>query len=217
MLGKGRYWIGMLLLAGLANACAPASVELAKAPEMTQARSTPSAAQDVTETKVIHFTPALPNTEAREGYCWTASLADRRADAFRCMIGNQIFDPCFVLEGDKVVCGANPVTKEPGFPLKLTQPLPAARSPSNGADNWAWMVELADGTVCSFLTGATGGFEGKRLNYGCSGRTDSDSVMILSDLQPGKIWYANKVIVSSGPSGISLKKSEMVPVRTVWQ
>lgn len=156
-------------------------------------------------------------TEEREGDCWTASLADRRADAFRCRIGNQILDPCFVVEGDKVVCGANPVRNEPGFVLKLTQPLPTPRPATAVPNNWAWMVELGDGTVCSFITGATAGFEGKRLNYGCTGRTGSESIWILGDLQPGKVWYANKVTVTSGPSGPSLQKSETVPVRRLWQ
>ncbi len=33
--------------------------------------------------------------KSASGYCWENSLADNRADAFRCFVGNSIYDPCF--------------------------------------------------------------------------------------------------------------------------
>lgn len=196
--------LGYLSLAFIIASCAPqiAAPPPTSVPSPTQVptpAATPTSSLTVTETKVIRFTPAVP-TEEREGYCWTASLADGRPDAYRCMIGNQISDPCFLV-GDKVVFGANPLTNQPGFVLKLTQPLPEVRQPTSVPDNWAWIVELADGANCSFSTGATAGVEGKRLNYSC-GRSSSEYVWILGDLQPGKVWQANKVIVTpGGPQG----------------
>ncbi|MFH1487038.1 MAG: hypothetical protein ABIH46_13280 [Chloroflexota bacterium] len=215
--GRRLSLLGVLLLYVFVAACGRVPAESPKAPESaTVAPVQTASTEGVSETKVVKFSPAAPGGEECEGYCWTASLADRRSDAFRCMVGNRIFDPCFVVEG-KVICGANPVTKEAGCILKLTKPLPDVKTPASVPDNWAWIVELGDGTICSFMTGATAGVEGKRLNYGCSGKTDTDTVWILGDLQPGKIWYAEKVVLTKGSDGPIVKKSETVPVRIVWQ
>ena len=86
-------------------------------------------------------------------------------DAWRCAVGNGIYDPCFS-QDESVICGANPTTTTVSFLLTLTEPLPAPEAPQDTA-NHAWLVELADGTVCEFATGATGGVGGERFNYLC--------------------------------------------------
>lgn len=48
-------------------------------------------------------------------------------------------------------------------------------------------VQLADGTICSFINGATFGVEGERLNYGCDA---SDTMVIYGDLIEGVVWKA---------------------------
>jgi hypothetical protein len=130
------------------------------------------------------------------------------------MVGNAIFDPCFAIGSDNtIVCGANPATNEPGFKVKLTEPLPTPDVPAQAEENYrGWLIELADGTICNYATGATTGVNGERVNYLCS-----DKSGILGDLHPGRVWTANKVIVEVGPNGPSLKKSETVAIRTVWQ
>ncbi len=84
----------------------------------------PVAAPSNGRTQVIVFTPTVPNAPAREGYCWTSSIALHRADAWRCMIGNAIEDPCFATPdvSDAVICRANPATSAtPAFLLRLDQ------------------------------------------------------------------------------------------------
>ncbi|HXW75829.1 MAG TPA: hypothetical protein VEJ20_00300, partial [Candidatus Eremiobacteraceae bacterium] len=102
------------------------------------------------------------------GSCWEGSMADyARSDAWRCMSGNDIYDPCFSgkLNGSlAVVCGdpwSNRVVV-----MSLSAALPAANAPEAGADPWA--LELGDGARCALITGATGEVDGMRLNYGCT-------------------------------------------------
>lgn len=174
-----------------------------------------AAAAPVTATEVITFTPGLPAGEPVEGSCWTSSLAVWRADAWRCMVGNEIHDPCFS-EGDGVVCGARPLAPDAGFALKLTEPLPAAELPQDAAAH-AWLVELADGTACEFATGATGGAEGERFNYLCPSPDASQYVVILGELQPGTVWMAHRAVLAGGPPEPTVLESGLVPVRRVWR
>ncbi|MCB0125919.1 MAG: hypothetical protein KDE58_26870, partial [Caldilineaceae bacterium] len=140
--------------------------------------------QLITATQIITFTPPLPETAAQEGSCWTNSLSTLRADAWRCTVGNRIYDPCFALpdETDILVCGADPSSDEPGFPLHLTEPLPIPDLPAQAqamAATNGWLVLLGDGTLCNFATGATTGVNGERLNYLCAGGGG-----LLGDLHP---------------------------------
>ena len=171
----------------------------------------------LSQTAVVLFVPPVPEGQPQEGSCWTNSLSAPRDDAWRCMVVNQIYDPCFLsADGKTVVCGANPVTDEPGLALKLTQPLPAPVVPeaaTSAMQNNGWLVELADGSDCNFMTGATAGIDGERINYGCSDGED-----ILGDLMPGTPWQANKVQVApAGEAGFTVTLSVTVPVVTVYQ
>ena len=171
----------------------------------------------LSQTAVVPFVPAVPEGQPQEGSCWTNSLSVPRDDAWRCMVGNQIHDPCFLAaDGKTIVCDANPVTDEPGFVLKLTQPLPTPDVPEAAKSAMqynGWLIELTDGSDCSFMTGATAGIDGERINYGCSDGKD-----ILGDLMPGTIWQANKVqIAPAGDAGFTVTLSVTVPVVTVYQ
>ena len=180
----------------------------------TNASATQNTAQGVTLTEVIKYTPTIPTDEEREGRCWTSSLAVAREDAWRCMVGNQIFDPCFAVGSDQaIVCGTDPVTNKSGFRLKLTEPLPAPDLPPQVKENYkGWLIQLTDGTMCGYATGATGGVNGERANYLCS-----DKSVILGDLKPSQVWTAKKAILESGPNGFSIKESQIVTIHTVWQ
>ncbi len=75
-----------------------------------------------------------------------------------------------------------------------------------------WLLKLANGTVCGFLTGATAGFEGQRINYGCTDRSS-----ILGDLTPGTTWMARVVTGSVGPSGFTPGTDQLKPIATVYR
>ena len=177
----------------------------------------------ITKTKIIKYVPPTPS-EKREGYCWTNSNIIRRSDVWRCMIGNEIFDPCYTVQ-DKttIVCGARPDIKKPlGFILKLTEPLPTP-DVAKGSSSSASMLELEDGTICDFISGASGATDGvrsERVGYSC--RIKAQNVVLFGDLQPGTVWIAEKGVLVEQKTSDELppflvKDLQQVKIRTVWQ
>ena len=103
------------------------------------------------------------------GSCWTTSLADPTASAFRCFAGNQILDPCFAApgttKGGTVACIADPWSK--ATVLTLTKRLPS----SDYAAHRVWAFRRAGGTTCVAATGTVPEIAGKNLPYDCSDGT----------------------------------------------
>lgn len=102
------------------------------------------------------------------GYCWTASLATQAGDAYRCMEGNAIHDPCFAPahRSSVVACFIDPW--HPVTLLRLDRPLPR-HGPAVKGPTLPWAIVTTDGRRCAFLTGATAAMGGRRINYGCIG------------------------------------------------
>jgi len=175
-------------------------------------------------TKIIKFMPDTPGRGAREGKCWTRSIAIPRPDAWRCMIGNEIVDPCFASADKKyAVCNPNPVKGEPGFRLKLTEPLPRSDVPAQSMTSEyksGWLVELADGTICRPMMGTYFEVQGKLANFYCDNGQKGEQVVLLEGLNAEKpLWTAEKATVASSRGGgvPTLLKSERIAVKTVWQ
>jgi hypothetical protein len=177
------------------------------------AASSPTVTSLVPATKMIIFHPTGVRGAAVSGSCSMGeSLALNRADAWRCSVGNSIYDPCFsaTTHATTVTCGATP--QQPiGFPVKLAQPLPAH---GKVADNQAWIVKLGDGVYCAFVTGATFGVSGQRANYACSDRD-----WLLGDLVPGRVWTAVKMTLQTGTSKTGPQASDIFleSVETIWK
>jgi len=95
-----------------------------------------------------------------------------------------------------IVCDAQSEIENPtGFVLKLTKPLPTPRV-LKGPFSSASMIELEDGSVCNFISGASGATDGvriERINYSC--RISSKNVVIFADVQPGRVWIAERGIL----------------------
>jgi len=160
-------------------------------------------------TQVIVFQPEGVPTQERTGSCTSTSNVLNRVDAWRCITDNSIYDPCFSISGNSqaVICDTSPLSDSTGFKLNLTESLPARGTASPVKSAWAF--ELADGTNCIFMGGATATFEGKRVNYSCS-----DGWSILGELQEGQVWTARKVRLSSDLS--SIEESVQVFIKIVW-
>jgi hypothetical protein len=176
-----------------------------KAPSQTTL--TPNPASE--STQVIVFHPESVPTQERTGSCWSTSYVLNRVDAWRCSADNSIYDPCFSITGNSqaVICDTSPLSDSTGFKLNLTESLPMRGTVSPVKSAWAF--ELADGTKCIFVGGATAAFEGKRVNYSCS-----DGWSILGELQEGQVWTARKVHLSSDLS--SIEESVQVFIKIVW-
>jgi dipeptidase D len=175
----------------------------------------PAAPEAVTATQVITYLPGPPTGEPQEGNCWTSSLTVWREGAWRCTVDNALYDPCFST-GEGVICGADPNAATTSFLLLLTEPLPAPEVPQDTTGH-AWQVELADGTVCAYATGATGGVGDERINYFCPSPDPSQDVVILGDLQPDAVWMAHRAVLTGSMPDLTVLESAEVPVRTVWR
>jgi hypothetical protein len=178
---------------------------------------------NVIPTNVISFKPSevLPK-EIKSGNCWVNSIAQPfREDAFRCMVDNAIYDPCFQAStGSFVFCQMNPLAPE-AFLINLTKPLPKADVPQNKQSNWAWFVKLRDGTYCSPFTG-TRPFFGTGPNaqiayYGCNSNDKTEQVVLMGDLAESNVWTADKAILAQEGKNWVVKSLEKVEIDTVWQ
>lgn len=143
------------------------------------------------------------------GSCWTGSIAmSGRSDAWRCMAGNDISDPCYVGQlsnGHVAVCGG-PFSSRVTI-IKLTAPLSSsdANQPT-GTRGDPSALELGDGSQCEMITGATNAINDMRLNYGCAG--DRESVYGDPDRSTSP-WRVH--VVTTGSSTMRL-----VNVRVAW-
>jgi hypothetical protein len=126
--------------------------------------------------------PAVVISSRVSGKCFAGSAASQgRPDAWRCMSGNAILDPCFegIEQGRPILACARAPWSEQVVLLTLTDPLPridTKREAFPAALPWA--LELANGLRCTFLTGATSGVAGMRVNYGC----DDGKTWIIGDV-----------------------------------
>lgn len=140
------------------------------------------------QTQVVHFSPSgIRGTIDTPADCWVSSLAAPRANAWRCMVVNTIYDPCFSTsaQASYVICDANPAGDTRGLKATLAHPLPVS-TPSK--DTQAWMLRLADGPVCGFLTGTSGIINGERINYGCT-----DGAYVVGSPRIGSVWMAKEL------------------------
>jgi len=170
-------------------------------------------------TKVINFQPSevLPST-IMSGNCLTNSVAQPyRTDAFRCMVENSIYDPCFTTNQEGFVfCQMNPLQPE-SFLIKLVKPLPVLENLAQKQNNWAWFVKLKDGTYCSPYTGTRPFVDDKIAYYGCISAVEGETVVLIGDLIPGDIWKANKSVIVKDNKSLIIKSSEEVEIDSVWQ
>jgi len=114
--------------------------------------------------------PTIPVRHA-SGSCFTGSLATSRADGWRCLVGNVLYDPCFssAAAPGVVICpNQNPAR---GTEIRLTKGLPSAQANGGSASaaGRPWAIELFDGAHCVLAGGATAVVHGVRLNYFCDG------------------------------------------------
>ncbi len=163
-------------------------------------------------TEVIAYVPPVPS-ETQDGYCWTNFL--NSPYSWSCMLDSQIFEPCLTAaDGATIVCNIDPLDESKHFALNLTEPLPEPQEARSDAPvSWmTWLLELNDGVICGLFSGASIGFDEKRVNYGCTDGTD-----ILGDPQPGTVWTVEQIAVGHNEDGFFIEKSEIVPVIRAWQ
>jgi hypothetical protein len=117
----------------------------------------------------------LPNYTSKlsEADCWINSISSNRPDAFRCVVNDRIFDPCFInpFYDSLLVCPTNPYKDRLYFKVNPDK-LPRSETEKLGKniDNYPWNIKLVDDTECSFETGATALIAGMRIDYSCNNK-----------------------------------------------
>ncbi len=165
------------------------------------------------KTDVIMFFPKLQFGGQAQGHCWTSSNILPRRFAWRCMIGNNIYDPCFspTATANWVACGVDPLNDGTGAAIRvtLTEPL----QPDYYYDDTpvAWYVQLNDGTMCYPAGRDSWDTDWGPITYICAG-----SSFILGEVADdgSGVWYANRVELS--PDGSTVTWGNMEAVGTVW-
>lgn len=104
---------------------------------------------------------------SKSGYCWTGSLTTTRRDAWRCLVGNYIYDPCFSSASAHGVVVCPGLQMNSGVEIWLTRglPRPYANHGTPSVRQRPWNIELATGKHYAFSSGASNLIHGVRLNY----------------------------------------------------
>lgn len=172
----------------------------------------------VTRTRIKLMTPWVPAglsiglavTQQVNGSCFTRSLASpSRPDAWRCMAGNGIMDPCYQrIMGDEKQLACPVLGPWPANValLTLAQTLPQEDRKEPSRDSvLPWALELANGQKCTQFTGATAPVAGMRINYGCPG-----GFTVVGDIDRSEpVWR----VFFQGEKSIAL---EQVDVAVAW-
>lgn len=188
-------------------------------------------------TRVVFYVPppalvARLEAHARPGACWTHSIAaPYRQDAWRCLVGNAIADPCFEAAPtgggpEYLLCGANPADPAAAhtFDLRLTRPLPRGKStaaaphPDAAA---AWLVQLADGRLCRPFTGTRPfASSGVVAEFGCGPLPGDESpTYIFGGLNRNpRTWTAKTgTLRQAGRRLPSLGAAHTTAIAAVWR
>ncbi|MHB1930959.1 MAG: hypothetical protein ACYDEN_03920 [Acidimicrobiales bacterium] len=103
------------------------------------------------------------------GTCWAPSIAVSTADAYRCISGNAIYDPCFARTASartgQLACAVDPWTKVELF--DLGKPIGKGAVHSNGRPV-VWADRLANGVSCTLDTGTGAYVDHVVMNYYCT-------------------------------------------------
>jgi hypothetical protein len=131
-----------------------------------------SAAESQTQASVYEAFDAHGNVvghlRTASGHCFTSSEVTSRDDAFRCLLGNALFDPSLRSPNGRAIVVWPIPGNESGTEIRLRSPLPAQSShtPASLALQ-PWALETTSGARCLLAGGASSLIDGKRLNYFC--------------------------------------------------
>jgi hypothetical protein len=157
-------------------------------------------------TKVVNYNAAGMKGKAVSGSCWTSSIASTRSDAFRCMIGNSIMDPCFRVSSKVVNCPQN-IAANTGTVINLTKPLPQPNAKS-AARPWTFQIAGGSGITCNAGTGTVIG----NYPYYCGGN------LVCTLPAASTRWPTTYMAQCGTPSGpMTVKGARPMFVMTIWQ
>jgi hypothetical protein len=152
--------------------------------------------------------PGATVTGTATGSCFTGAESTGRTDAYRCSVGNNLYDPCFsplTANPTTVMCLGSSPTRY--LSVKLTQPLSGANpEPSAGSVPNPLVIVLADNDYCTLVTGGTTTLAGLRMNYDC---TSKGALYGFPD-RTGVLWTIT-YLAPGAATGVS------TPIATAYQ
>jgi hypothetical protein len=114
--------------------------------------------------------------EKQEGPCWQQSQRIKREDAWRCMVKDKVYDPCFIKQfGSKkeAICPESPWASN-SVALDLTNPADNSQhAVLDMSTTYPWAIELSSGEKC-LAVDEGGVFDGLPVHYQC----DTQNVLI---------------------------------------
>ncbi len=151
--------------------------------------------------------PGVHVVASARGSCVAGSLADPRPDAWRCLSGNQLQDPCFSGGGSSVICPEGTPDSRDALRLGLVKPLPRARAnpPGGSTSGYPWVIETG-GLYCYRAVGAVSVLAGRRVSYECAGA----SVLAGRPDRSRPVWT-----ISLLPTSAS-KHYRAAPISSAW-
>lgn len=113
------------------------------------------------------------HSQSLAGQCWQQSQRIKREDAWRCVAGGAVFDPCFVKQyGDhkEALCVQSPWLTS-AILLTLTEPADNHQHVKlDMSKNYPWAVQLSHGQKCQAVD--EGNFyDGMPIHYQCEDQT----------------------------------------------
>lgn len=177
---------GVLALSGCGSG-ATKTVTVRQGTTRQPSAATTAAAQAAPAETAIHiYAPysaegklIIPVSKTSAGSCFTGSIVSQRPDAWRCMEGNELQDPCFAaaLNSHAVACPEDGPWTGKVIVITLAQGLPSSganilrdnKPNKSPLTDPAWAIELIGGERCLFLAGTSSVIAGLRENYKCSG------------------------------------------------
>ena len=191
----------------------PGIPQTPETPQLPEAPQQPQLPEGEYTKITSYFPPAVLPTTIKQGRCLLNSIAQPyRQDTWRCVADNKVYDPCFAIQEDKVVCQMNPLTSDI-FLIKLTNPL----LPKTTKDNWAWFLTFNDGTYCAPYTGKRPQVQGEEVYYGCKMPTGNQMMVILGELKKGVKWTAKTAILFLQNNQWKISSTKEVEVKEIWQ
>lgn len=122
--------------------------------------------------------PGVRIVEQARGYCWTGSIVDKDAEAWRCFKGNLIYDPCFSSPYESspgyVICHVYPPgvisSGDDALRLVLTKSLPRSLqdTPPSLEAGARWALTLSNGTSCILTSSLLAVTKSVDLTYSCA-------------------------------------------------
>lgn len=154
--------------------------------------------------------PAITVSTATRGSCNFGSDVIVDVEVYRCFSGNGVYDPCWADTAGGVLCMPAPwSTTAVNIPTSGIAP---------GVDvqatelDFPWAVDLTSGARCVAVQGAHGTYQGKAIDFGCTGGPIPGLSLLRGIDRSGPNWTYQSIVVS----GSTMVAGPTVSVATAW-